>query len=251
MRPIERRQRIVDLVRQYERVTVDALTEALATSQETIRRDLVELAGQGLLVKFHGGAAVLPRGEFENAFQTRMHEQATEKRALAARTAQLFSDGDSVFMDTGTTTLFCAKALSTLNHLTVVTNSVSIAQTLARLENKVFLLGGEYVAESQQNVGALVVEQIKRFHADHAIITVGALTTHGALDFLIEEAEVARAMVAQARTLTVLADATKFNRGGLFHLFPLERIDRLVVDRLPEAELLEAMRRADIEIFIA
>lgn len=251
MRPNERRDRIVELVRERERVTVEELAQDVGSSQETIRRDLVELSDKGLLIKFHGGASVLPRNDFENAFQTRMHEQANEKKAIADYAAKLFKPTDTIFMDTGTTTLFFAQALSKLSRLTIITNSTQIAQIMGRAEHKTFLIGGEYIAESQQNTGALALEQIRRFHAEHAVITIGALSEGGALDYLMEEAEIARAMVAQARMVTVIVDSTKFKRSGLFELFPLSRINRLVTDRLPESDLLHALNAANVEIHVA
>lgn len=78
MRPEERRRHILELLRQRERISVDELARTLSTSQETIRRDLAALAEQGLVSKFHGGAALPPSGEHENAFQTRMNEHAQE-----------------------------------------------------------------------------------------------------------------------------------------------------------------------------
>ncbi|HBP2136817.1 TPA: DeoR/GlpR transcriptional regulator, partial [Pseudomonas aeruginosa] len=97
MRPEERRRHILELLRQRERISVDELARTLSTSQETIRRDLAALAEQGLVSKFHGGAALPPSGEHENAFQTRMNEHAQEKRAVARYAAGLFGRGDSIF----------------------------------------------------------------------------------------------------------------------------------------------------------
>ncbi|MCO1949264.1 DeoR/GlpR transcriptional regulator, partial [Pseudomonas aeruginosa] len=127
MRPEERRRHILELLRQRERISVDELARTLSTSQETIRRDLAALAEQGLVSKFHGGAALPPSGEHENAFQTRMNEHAQEKRAVARYAAGLFGPGDSIFIDTGTTTLLFARELARQSHLTVITNSLLIA----------------------------------------------------------------------------------------------------------------------------
>ncbi len=104
MRPNERRQHILELLRQRERISVEELARITATSQETIRRDLSDLAESGLVTKFHGGAALPPTGEHENTFQTRMNEHAQEKRAIGRYAAGLFCAGDSIFIDTGTTT---------------------------------------------------------------------------------------------------------------------------------------------------
>lgn len=250
MRPNERRQQILELLRQRERISVEELARAMSTSQETIRRDLTELADNGLVSKFHGGAALPPSSEHENAFQTRMNESAQEKRSIARYAAGLFAPGDSIFIDTGTTTLFFARELARLPRLTVITNSLSIATCIGESGNRVFMIGGEFRPDSEQNVGTLALEQITRFNAEHAVITIGALNADGAMDFSIEEAEIARAMIAQTRHLTVIADASKLDRRGLFKVFPLERIDRLVIDRQPGAELLAALEKAGVELHI-
>ena len=241
MRPEERRRHILELLRQRERISVDELARTLSTSQETIRRDLAALAEQGLVSKFHGGAALPPSGEHENAFQTRMNEHAQEKRAVARYAAGLFGRGDSIFIDTGTTTLLFARELARQSHLTVITNSLLIAGSVGASGNRAFMIGGEYRPESEQNV-------IARFNAEHAVITVGALNGDGAMDFSIEEAEIARAMIAQARQLTVIADSSKLGRRALFQVFPLSRINRLVVDRKPTGELWEALQQARVEV---
>ncbi|HWH57107.1 MAG TPA: DeoR/GlpR family DNA-binding transcription regulator, partial [Terriglobales bacterium] len=146
MRPTDRRDVIVDLVREHERVTVDFLAHQLTTSCETIRRDLTELAARGLIRKFHGGATLPDLAgiglKAEGSFQARMQENLREKRAIGRRAAALFSPGDTLFIDTGTTTVIFAEELARLSRLTVITNSLSIAQTIARGEgNRAFLLG--------------------------------------------------------------------------------------------------------------
>ncbi|NWA28169.1 DeoR/GlpR transcriptional regulator [Pseudomonas gingeri] len=248
MRPNERRQHILELLRQRERISVDELARTLSTSQETIRRDLTELADNGQITKFHGGAALPPTGEHENAFQTRMNEYSQEKRAVARYAAGLYQPGDSVLIDTGTTTLFFAQELAKLNRITVITNSLRIAGSIGASGNRVFMIGGEYRPESEQNIGALAMEQISRFNAEHAVVTIGALSADGAFDFSIEEAEITRAMIARTRYLTVIADSSKLGKRALFQVFPLERIDRLVIDRKPMGELAQALENAHVEV---
>ncbi|WP_027350246.1 DeoR/GlpR family DNA-binding transcription regulator [Halotalea alkalilenta] len=251
MRPQERRQRILELLRQRERLSVETLASAFSTSHETIRRDLTALAGEGLVNKFHGGASLPPSGEWENAFDTRMHEHASEKRAVARAAARLFSPGDSLMIDTGTTTLAFAQELARLERLTVITNSVAIASTVSEAGHRTFMIGGEYHLDAGENLGALALEQIRRFNAEHAVLTVGALGVDGAMDYSIEETEVARTMADQARYLTVIADGSKLGRRALFPVLPLSRIDRLVVDRPPQGAIGEALEQARVEVVVA
>ncbi|WP_045835170.1 DeoR/GlpR family DNA-binding transcription regulator [Hyphomicrobium sp. 99] len=256
MRPNIRRERIEKMVRERERVTVDALAELLGTSRETIRRDLTDLAERGRVRKFHGGATVaeprLPEVDIEGPFQGRLLANAEAKRAIAKRAIQLFEPGDTLFVDTGTTTLHFAEELALASGLTVITNSAAIAALAARgASNTTFLIGGEYRAESTENLGPLAIEQISQFHAVHAVLAVGSVETVGILDYDLREADVARAMIAQSRSVTVLADGSKFGRGGLIKIAPLDAIQRVVTEAEPPEEIAYALKNAGVTVVMA
>ncbi|WP_409561104.1 DeoR/GlpR family DNA-binding transcription regulator [Hyphomicrobium sp. MC8b] len=256
MRPTIRRERIEQVVRERERVTVDALAELLGTSRETIRRDLTDLAERGRVRKIHGGATIseprLPDADIEGSFQGRLLENADAKRTVARRAIQLFQPGDTLFVDTGTTTLWFAEELSTATGLTIITNSAAIAALAARgPSSSTFLIGGEYRADGTENLGPLAVEQISQFHAVHAVLAVGSIETVGILDYDVREADVARAMIAQAKSVTVLADATKFGRGGLIKVAPLDAVSRVVTEAEPPDDIAAALKDAGAEIIVA
>jgi DeoR family glycerol-3-phosphate regulon repressor len=250
MKPDHRRERIVDIVRERARMTVEDLAELLGSSRETIRRDLSQLADDGRLRKFHGGAA-LPEPHREGPFADRMGEAVREKRAIAAVASVLFPPGSTLFIDVGTTTQMFAEALAGRPDLTVITNGIAIARTLGESGTKVFGIGGEYRADTGEMLGAFAVEQIGRFFATHAVITVGGLSARGAMDFQLDEAQIARAMIAQARIITVIADSSKLQRDALFQVCPLADIDRLIVDCRPDIELAAALETAGVEVIIA
>lgn len=257
MRPNLRRERIEQMVRERERVTVDALAELLGTSRETIRRDLTDLAERGRVRKIHGGATLaeprgVPEADIEGSFQGRLLEHAEAKRAIARRAIQLFEPGDTLFVDTGTTTLLFAEELAMASGLTVITNSASIAALAARgTSNSTFLIGGEYRAESTENLGPLAIDQISQFHAIHAVLAVGSIETVGILDFDLREADVARAMITQSRSVTVLADASKFGRGGLIKVAPLEAVHRVVTESEPPPAIADALEEAGVSVLKA
>jgi DeoR family transcriptional regulator, glycerol-3-phosphate regulon repressor len=171
--PRDRRERILELLRDSEsgRLTVEDLVRSLKISAETIRRDLTRLSSASLITKFHGGAA-LPRPSGEGPFQARMAERLREKRAIARSAAALFRTGDSLLIDTGSTTVLFAEELARQTGLTVITNSVMIAQIMTRRRNgnRAFLIGGEYSDEAAVSLGALAVRQVSQFHAIHAVI---------------------------------------------------------------------------------
>lgn len=253
--PSDRRDRIVELVLAAGRSSVEELADGVGASRETIRRDLAELDRMGLVRKLHGGAvapdptrAVAGR---EGPFAARLVQNVAAKRRIAAKAAALLQPGDSLFVDTGTTTLLFAEELARREGLTVITNSAAIAALAARGEGaQVFLLGGSYRRGGQECVGELTLEQVRQFRASHVFLTVGAVSHDGLLDFDLPEAQLARAMVRQAAELTVLADASKMGRTGVFEIGPLGLARRLVTDHVPE-DLGQAIAAAGVEILVA
>lgn len=257
MRPSIRRDAIVEIVEREKQITVEGLAAKLDASRETIRRDLTSLDAEGLIQKYHGGARVRPLMERaaigEGRFRTRLSENRDAKRAIARAAVNLFANGDTLFIDTGSTTVLFAEELARLSDLTVITNSTAIAESLTRAEqrHRVYLIGGEFAPDASETVGALAIEQIKRFNAQHVVLTVGAVQTSGILDFDLKEAEVARAMIEQSQTVTVLADNSKFGRAGVFQVAPLETIDRIVTDAQLPVKLGEALGSANVETIVA
>lgn len=238
-----RQTRLVEIVRKREKVSVEDLARILGTSRETIRRDLTQLAKSGRIQKVHGGA-IMPRVLGEGPFQRRLSENVAAKLRIAQTAATLFKPGETLFVDTGSTTLFFAEAIARIAGLTIVTNSTEIARSVARANNRarVFLLGGEFSADNSQTIGTMVATQIRSFRAHHAVLTIGALDRRtGAMDFNIEEAQVARAMIEQSQMLTVLADGSKFGALAAFEVCPLAGIDRLVCDTRPPPDICEAL----------
>lgn len=251
--PAERRSRIADLVRERGRVTVEDLAVEIVISRETIRRDLNALSAKGLVRKFHGGAARIT-GDAEGSFRQRMGQSVPAKLAIARRAAALFAPGESLFIDTGSTTLYFAEALAQAEGLTVITNSSAIARTLSPpgSPHRVVLIGGDYQHDNQETVGVLAVSQIHGFRTRHAVLTIGAIAESGAvMDFSIEEAEVARAMVAQSEEVTILADVSKLARTALCEVCRLEQVHRLVCDGPPPTGVARAIEAAGVELLLA
>lgn len=242
----------MELLQTRARLTVAELSRQTGNSQETIRRDLSAMAAQNMLRKFHGGAELMQADE-ESPFSVRMGENAVQKRSIGRLAATLPEEGSSMFIDTGSTTIAFADELAQRQRLTVVTNSPAIAARLARTRgfSGVFLLGGEYHAEVEEAVGPLCIDQIKRFRTTHAFLTIGALGPDGIMNFDINEAEVARAMIAQADSVTLLADTSKFKRTALFEVGPLSCATRLVTNAPPPERTARALEAAGVEVLIA
>lgn len=229
MKPKQRKSEIVSRVERYGQVTVDGLAGDFGVSAETIRRDLSDLAEAGLLLKVHGGAR-RRRLDAEGSFAQRMAENADAKACIAEKLVGMIPAGATLFVDTGSTTLAAAHALGGVGGVTVITNSARIAAALGD-RAAVHLLGGQWRSDNAQTVGAQAIEQIATFRADHAVLTVGAIDAEGgAADYNLEEADVARAMIAHADQVIVLADRSKIGRRAPFVVCPASCVDLLITD---------------------
>lgn len=242
VKPRVRQQEILDLLVRDGEASVGTLATKFDSSQETIRRDLSILADAGRIRKVHGGARHILRRD-EGAFDERMGRNALAKRLIAEKITKLVSPRQTIFMDTGSTTLICAEVLARVKGLTVITNSTRIAATFASGtgEAEVYLLGGRYINDNSQTVGLSTVDDIQKFRADHAIITIGALDINGAMDYSNDEAQVGRSMIAVASRLTVVADSSKYEQRAAFKVCDLEEIDNLIVDKFPDPALYNAL----------
>lgn len=253
MSPEERRGAILDLARQKRELTVEEIADQFHVSRETARRDLAYLDDRGLLRRVHGGA-MQPKTASESAFRSRLSENADAKRRIANAAARLFEEHDTVMIDSGSTTEALAVALAGANRLTVITNSVRIATLLwgGGANHRIHVLGGEFHGESGQMVGSLCIEQIAGFRADHAVLGVGAIDTMGNLmNFDVEEALIARAMIKYSRRVTVLADHSKFGRVALVKTCTLDDVARVVTD-MPLTETIGRMMALNgVEVIIA
>jgi DeoR family glycerol-3-phosphate regulon repressor len=232
MKPHERQPQIEAIIRREGEMSVEMLAARFDVSSETIRRDLGALAEVGRVQKVHGGArrARLIR---EPSHDERETTAAEAKAAIGRRLADLVEPGETLFIDTGSTTLATAGALAMIPNLTIITNSCRLAERVARAgsDAAIHLLGGRYGADNAQTTGVAVIEQLQGFRADRAILTVAAIDIeHGAMNASLDEAQIARAMIRNARTVTILADARKFGRHAAFAVCATPDIDLIISD---------------------
>lgn len=249
--PKKRQSSIAEIVANDGRVLVEELANRFNTSRETIRRDLSSLASRGVVRKFHGGAE-LPSLEGESHFNVRMAENAPAKIRIARAMAGLLQPGDTMFIDAGSTTVFLGEELAMAENMTIITNSSLIAESAARGQNRVILIGGEYHGQASECLGEIAIDNIRRFRTKHAILTIGALhREHGVMDFSLGEALVAQAMIAQAESVTLIADGSKLQRSALVRVCGIDEFQRLVTEAPPDAALSETLANHDVDVVIA
>lgn len=251
MPPSKRQREILRVLEHEGSVAISTLARKLEVSLETIRRDLKPLADSGSLVKMHGSVS-LASMVGEAPFERRMRENSDAKRAIAAAVAATIRDGDSIMLDTGTTTSFLARELLGHRRLTVVTNSSDIARTLATLnDNKVYMAGGELRSDNGAAFGSTAIDFINRFSVTHAIISTGAVNAQGMMDYDLEEAEFARTVIQRGRRSLVVTDQSKFGREGLVRVCGFEAISELATDGEPPADIAEALLAAGGRLLLA
>jgi DeoR family glycerol-3-phosphate regulon repressor len=253
MKPIDRRERIAAIVKETSRVSVEELARLLSTSHETVRRDLPCCRSAAWCARCMAARST-QQTALESPYGDRSASARVEKLAIAERAALLFEPGDSLLVDAGSTTTAFAEALARAGHFTVITNSIMVAREMWSVSKRsdVYLLGGRYSGENHETVGPHAIEEIQRLHADHAVLTIGAIDPTGIfMDYNADEAYVARAMMASARQTTVLADSSKLGRRALFQVCEPRQVDRLVTDRPPPLPLAEALRQAGVDVLIA
>jgi DeoR family transcriptional regulator, glycerol-3-phosphate regulon repressor len=251
MKPHERQPQIEAIIRREGEVSVEMLAARFDVSSETIRRDLGALAELGRVQKVHGGArrAQLIR---EPSHDERETTAAEAKAAIGRRLNDLVEPGETLFIDTGSTTLATAGALAQIPNLTIITNSCRLAERVARAgsDATVHLLGGRYGVDNAQTTGVAVIEQLQGFRADRAILTVAAIDPeYGAMDASLDEAQIARAMIRSARTVTVLADASKFGRHAAFAVCATEDIDLIISDGQLDKAHKEALAAKGVDLW--
>jgi len=248
-RPYVRRAALVDFIERQGRASVNALALRFLTSPETIRRDLNVLTNEGQLQKIHGGAVRMPVAK-EGPLNDRLKFNMLAKQLAAEKLGDVVFPGDSLFIDTGSTTLIAATVLARIKNLTVITNATRIADVFARADQgaEVVLLGGTYNAENAQTVGPVTCGEIGRYCTDHAILTIGTLNETGAFDYSQDEALIARAMMTAAKRVIVVADSSKLGKTSTFQVCPLERIDMLVLDKPPPQGMQAALQAASVAV---
>jgi DeoR family transcriptional regulator of aga operon len=248
----ERRQHILALIQKDGRVLVDELSSDLDLSQITIRKDLDYLQSKDLLLRTHGGALPTQAGALSDpTIQEKEELYREEKVKIAKAAAAMVSEGQCIILDSGTTTTEIARSLTSLRHLTVITNALNIAADLARSEFEIILIGGTLRKNSLSVVGPLAEDVLKEMHADIVFLGVDGfdikvgLTTPNVL-----EARVNRAMVNAAEKVVAVCDSSKFNRRSLSLIVAASEIDHVITDAELSDEDVKAIRDAGIEVTI-
>lgn len=231
----ERREFIKAEVEKNGMVNVVQLANIYGTSQATIRTDLKEMEKANQLHRIHGGAVSVSsayKSYYDTTLNERMNINKSEKIKIAKACAALVEDGDIVMIDSGTTNCYLAKELLQKESLTVLTNTILIAQELFYNPSiKVLLFGGDIESTNQFAYGNDTITQLLKYRANKFLLAIDGISiTHGVTTYHHQEVEISRLMMDRANEVIALADHSKIGKEGFSFISPLERVNTLVTD---------------------
>jgi DeoR family transcriptional regulator, aga operon transcriptional repressor len=248
----ERRRSILEMMQRDGRVLVKDLSAHFETSQITIRKDLELLHNQGLIQRTHGGALPLQSGALlDPTLREKEKLHRKEKARIAAAAVKLVEEGQSVVLDSGTTTTSIARALKDVGKVTVITNAINIAAELAGSNIEVILTGGTLRKNSFSLVGPLAEQTLRELSADILFLGVDGFDARLGLSTPnLLEAHVNRTMVEIAHKTIVVCDSSKFGRRSLSSIIPTSSVHQVITDKQIGKSDLQALKELGIIVTV-
>lgn len=250
-----RRDRLIQMIGQRRYINVSDAAVELQVSEMTIRRDLDRLAESGLISRDHGGAtARAPETAFdaeEPAFEVRGRRQAEAKEKIARAAARLVQPGQTIGIDTGSTTHRFARELLDRPGLRLFCSNLRTAGLLAGGKSPVYALGGLIRPHEFSVCGPMASSQLSSLWLDAVFLGVSGITAQGIFDYTLEDAEIKRAFMERSRQVVVLCDSSKFDHRSLVQVGPYGQIHVLVTDAALPEHLAEPLEAAGVRILIA
>ncbi|MBN9393295.1 MAG: DeoR/GlpR transcriptional regulator [Chloroflexi bacterium] len=248
----ERRQQIIAILEEQQRATVPELSRLFAVSEVTIRKDLAWLANLKPIVRTHGGAILVSGTTSELGFDTRERLQHQEKTRIGIAAAKLVDDGETIALDSSTSSLYLVRALGTYKELTVVTNNLRSAMELCgRPGISVLMSGGLVRWEAYSLVSTLEETIFQHVHIKRAFVGAkGFSLAEGLTDINRDEVLFKRDMVAAAKEVVALIDHTKWDKVALATFCKTDRLKTIVTDSATPRHLIEQVRERGIEVIV-
>lgn len=249
----DRRSQIITLLDTNGQVDVQQLSDLFKVSCVTIRNDLAYLENKNLLYRTRGGAIRQTKIAIDLALSEKARKNQEQKRKISLKAIELIHEGDTIILDSGTTTMEIARQLKNFQSLTVITNALPIATELAGHQGiEIIMPGGVLREKSFSLVGSQAERNLRDFYCDKLFLGVDGIdTTAGVYTPSVAEAQVNRIMVEIAREAIVVTDSSKFGKRSLAFIVPLDKIQRVITDEgIPEKDKQNLLAQ-NIEVIIA
>lgn len=244
----ERFQLILAQLDQEQKVHLASLSDLLKVSEDTVRRDIRELADQGLLKSVRGGA--IPHSPGPHHFRDRVEYGSDQKKIIAAKTLPFLKDGQVVIFDGGTSAMLIAQSLPKDIKLTVVTNSFPIANILEEHEKvEVLFAGGRLMKNSFVTVGMETIQFFKKFRPDVCLLGICSIHTEmGVTGPDYEESEVKRSMIEVSQQVIALSSVEKLGTAEAYYVCPADQLTTIVTDQPNESDAFNIYREIGINM---
>ncbi len=250
----QRRAAILKLLENEGQISVAELSKHFKVSEVTIRNDLAQLAAQGLLIRTRGGAIWQPPLAIDFHLREKSKLHSDEKRRIGQRAANMIHDGETIILDSGTTTLEIANALvsKSFQRLTVVTNALNIAIVLANHGGiRVIMPGGVMRQNALSLVGPIAETSLHNLFCDRAFIGVdGILPEEGIYTPNHEEAYLNRLMIEHSQQAIVVTDSSKFGRKSFARIVPMNAVDIVITDRAIPRNIQSELKQQGVQVII-
>ncbi len=246
----DRREQIIQCLKEQGDVRVSELSELFSTSEVTIRSDLAELEKNGILQRVHGGAIQTLKNYYALDASQRLNARKEEKIQIANLVKDLIQDGDNIIMNSGSTNYFIAQELSQKNNICIITNSIQIAEVFsAHKRHQVVLLGGIFNDQYLFTYGDDAIKQLCKYRVNKTILSAdGVDIKNGITTYHNEVANLCRLMMKKASLSIVAADHTKLGHTAFSQVENLDVIDYLVTDQKSENLDLSVFDELEMEI---
>lgn len=250
-KPSERQSAILEMIRRRGFVSTDAMVSEFAVTPQTIRRDLNELSGEGLLTRFHGGAGQSKSGE-NPPYKDRQQTGVVAKRKIATRVSSLIPDEASIFLGTGTTIEAVAESLLEHKKLHIITNNINVARIMSPKEDFQIIIAGGLVRVIDGGIfGPSSHDFIGNFRMDFGIVGISGVHEDGSLlEFSQEEVKTARTVVRGSQKVIMVADKHKFGRRAMHRVGHLRDVDVLVTDSELLPHFVDLCDQEAVDVFV-
>lgn len=245
----ERQEKIAELLKLKSSIKVNELAGIFNVSESTIRRDLQDMEERGLLMRTHGGAVEVKKTNFEPTFKEKEDRKHDEKSTVGKVAALIIEDGDTIILDSGTTTLEIARCIEAKN-ITVITNSIDIASVLSNREDiELIVTGGILRRITRAMVGHMTEAALRNFRVDKAFIGANGISLEeGITTPNFTEAQTKKAMMNVANKVFIVADSSKFNQVSFSVISPIRAVTAIITSSDLDEAIIKDFQDAGVEI---
>ena len=249
---LERQHEVLEWIRTQQRSTISELSEVFRVSEVTVRRDLKALEEEGLVQLMHGGSVYSIDTLHEPPILQRQHENHDVKLRIARRAANMVNNGESVFVGSGSTTMYVARFLKERQNLTVITNALTVVNELAPYDGvEVIILGGMLRPTELSMIGHVTEQTLRELRVDKVLMGIRGIDLDSGLtnDYL-PEIMTDRAILAMGSKVVLLADHSKFGHIASSYVAPIHEVTTLITDDATSQDMIEAIQQQGVEVLV-